>query len=154
LSGTVACSDDDGVESHTDGPYSGETETVKAMVFATGDGSSGRAQGNRSSRRRRAAGSGDLMSTWMREELDTIGAADEVDIAARRPDGTLRPYATIWVVRVGDRLYVRSYLGHDGSASTPPERGSGTNTGRTAITETTSSALADHPSRARPDESN
>ena len=30
-------------------------------------------------------------------------------------DGTLRPYTTIWVVRVGDDLYVRSYRGRDGA---------------------------------------
>jgi hypothetical protein len=40
-----------------------------------------------------------------------IGAADELQIAALRPDGTLRPFTTIWVVRVGDDLYVRSYRG-------------------------------------------
>lgn len=31
-----------------------------------------------------------------------IGAADELDIAPIRPDESLRPYTTIWVVRVGD----------------------------------------------------
>jgi hypothetical protein len=55
------------------------------------------------------------MSDWTAEELDTIGAADEPQIAALRPDGTLRPATTIWVVRVGDDLYVRSYRGR-GSA--------------------------------------
>lgn len=51
------------------------------------------------------------MSTWTAEELDKVGSADELKIAALRPDGSLRPYTTIWVVRVGDDLYVRSYLG-------------------------------------------
>jgi hypothetical protein len=55
------------------------------------------------------------MSDWTAEELDTIGAADELRIAALRPDGSLRPYTTIWVVRVGDDLYVRSYRGRDGA---------------------------------------
>jgi hypothetical protein len=41
------------------------------------------------------------------------GAADELEIAALRPDGT-RPATTIWVVRVGDDLYVRSYRGRAG----------------------------------------
>src|SRR5437867_3248423 len=41
--------------------------------------------------------------------------ADELDIAPLRPDGSLRPYTTIWVVRVGDGLYVRSYRGRGGS---------------------------------------
>jgi hypothetical protein len=55
------------------------------------------------------------MTDWTTEELDKIDAADELEIAARRPDGTLRPYTTIWVVRVGDDLYVRSYRGRDGA---------------------------------------
>jgi hypothetical protein len=55
------------------------------------------------------------MSDWTDEELDTIGAADEVRIAALRADGSLRPYTTIWSVRVGDDLYVRSYRGRDGA---------------------------------------
>jgi hypothetical protein len=55
------------------------------------------------------------MSEWTSEELDKIGAADELEIAALRADGSLRPYVTIWVVRVGDDVYVRSYRGR-GSA--------------------------------------
>ena len=51
------------------------------------------------------------MRDWTAEELDTIGAADELEIAALRPDGSLRPATTIWVVRVGDDLYVRSWRG-------------------------------------------
>ena len=39
------------------------------------------------------------MSNWTAEELDVIGAADELQIAALRPEGSLRPYTTIWVVR-------------------------------------------------------
>ncbi len=54
------------------------------------------------------------MGDWTAEELDRIGAADELEIAALRPDGTLRPATTIWVVRVGDDLYVRSYRGRRG----------------------------------------
>jgi hypothetical protein len=44
-----------------------------------------------------------------------IGGADELRIAALRADGTLRGPVTIWVVRVGDDLYVRSYRGRDGT---------------------------------------
>jgi hypothetical protein len=32
-----------------------------------------------------------------------------------RPDGPLRPYTTIWVVRIGNDLYVRSWHGRDGA---------------------------------------
>jgi hypothetical protein len=55
------------------------------------------------------------MSSWKREDLDAIGAAEELEVAALRPDGSPRPYTTIWVVRVGDELYVRSYRGRGGA---------------------------------------
>ena len=51
------------------------------------------------------------MTAWTPEELDRIGGAEELQIASRRSDGTLRPYVTIWVVRAGDDLYVRSAYG-------------------------------------------
>ena len=51
------------------------------------------------------------MSTWTAEELDRIGGAEELKIASRRRDGSLRPYVIIWVVRSGDDLYVRSAYG-------------------------------------------
>jgi len=51
------------------------------------------------------------MSAWTREELEAIGAAEELDIASLRSDGSLSRSTTIWVVRLGDDLYVRSYLG-------------------------------------------
>ncbi len=51
------------------------------------------------------------MSTWTSEELDRIGAAEELKLASLRRDGTLRPYVTMWVVRAGDDLYVRSAYG-------------------------------------------
>ena len=53
------------------------------------------------------------VSTWSEEELAAIGGAKELQISSRRPDGTLRPYVTIWVVRAGDGLYVRSAYGPD-----------------------------------------
>jgi hypothetical protein len=51
------------------------------------------------------------MTTWTRDELDKIGAAEELQIASLRRDGTLRNPVTIWVVGVGDDLYVRSAYG-------------------------------------------
>lgn len=51
------------------------------------------------------------MSTWTSEELKKIGTAEELQIASRRPDGTLSKQVIIWVVRLGDYLYVRSYKG-------------------------------------------
>ncbi|KRC60960.1 hypothetical protein ASE14_08380 [Agromyces sp. Root81] len=51
------------------------------------------------------------MTTWTTEELDRIGGAEELQVASRRTDGSLRPFVTIWVVRVDDELYVRSAYG-------------------------------------------
>jgi hypothetical protein len=48
------------------------------------------------------------MAGWTSEELSKIGAAEELEIATVRSDGTLRRPVTIWVVRVGDDHYVRS----------------------------------------------
>ena len=51
------------------------------------------------------------MTTWTGDELDKIGTAEELQIASLRDDGTLRKPVTIWVVRLGDDLYVRSVNG-------------------------------------------
>ena len=48
------------------------------------------------------------MTTWTADELTRIGRAEELRLASTRPDGTLRPSITMWVVRAGDDLYVRS----------------------------------------------
>ncbi len=54
------------------------------------------------------------MTTWTNDELNKIGKAEELDILSLRKDGTLRQPVTIWVVRVGDDLYVRAYKGRTG----------------------------------------
>jgi hypothetical protein len=51
------------------------------------------------------------MGEWTSDELEKIAAAEELQLAPLRRDGTLRPYVTMWVVRVGDNLYVRSAYG-------------------------------------------
>src|SRR5690349_9050591 len=51
------------------------------------------------------------MTTWTSDELDKIGNAEELQIASLRQNGTLRKPVTIWVVRVGNDLYVRSVNG-------------------------------------------
>jgi len=53
------------------------------------------------------------MTTWTAEELRRIDASDELEIAARRRDGTLRRHLPVWVVRHGDGLYVRAVNGRD-----------------------------------------
>jgi hypothetical protein len=55
------------------------------------------------------------MATWTKDELQEIGAAEELELASRRGDGTLSNAVTIWVVRVGDDLYVRSWKGDGGA---------------------------------------
>jgi hypothetical protein len=51
------------------------------------------------------------MTTWTSEELARIGTAEELEIASIRGDGTLRKPVTIWVVHLGDELYIRSVNG-------------------------------------------
>jgi hypothetical protein len=51
------------------------------------------------------------MNPWTSTELDKIGSAEELQIASLRRDDTLRKPVTIWVVRLGDDLYVRSVNG-------------------------------------------
>jgi hypothetical protein len=55
----------------------------------------------------------DPVSEWTSEELRSIGAAEEIGIASRRRDGTIRPFVTIWSVREGDDIYIRSAYGSD-----------------------------------------
>jgi len=51
--------------------------------------------------------------SWTPDELDTIGTADELRLASRRADGSLRAFVTIWVVRAKDDVYVRSAYGYE-----------------------------------------
>ncbi len=51
------------------------------------------------------------MGTWTNDELRRIGEAEELQLASQRLDGSLRPYVTMWVVRAGADLYVRSAYG-------------------------------------------
>ena len=54
------------------------------------------------------------MSAWTPDELARIQAAQELEIAPVRRDGNLRRPVTVWVVREGDDLYVRSWRGRSG----------------------------------------
>ena len=55
------------------------------------------------------------MTSWTRNDLERIGAAEELQLATFKKDGTLRKPVVIWVVRVGDELYVRAYRGREGA---------------------------------------
>jgi len=51
------------------------------------------------------------MKTWSAELLEMMGNCTEVGIATERVDGSSRASLPIWVIRVGDELFVRSYRG-------------------------------------------
>jgi hypothetical protein len=55
-----------------------------------------------------------MMRRWTPDQLDKFGRAEEVQVASARPDGELRKRVTVWVVRHGDALYVRSVSGRGG----------------------------------------
>lgn len=55
-----------------------------------------------------------MTKAWSQDDLDAIGNAGEVSVAPRGPDGDFQQYTTIWVVRVGTDLFVRSYRGASG----------------------------------------
>ncbi len=57
---------------------------------------------------------GDAPMKWTSDQLDKFGRTGEVQIASVRRDGTLRKPVTVWVVRHGDDLYVRSVRGRKG----------------------------------------
>ena len=50
-----------------------------------------------------------MTTAWSREELERIGRTEELEIAARRPDGTMLRWVPIWVVGIGDQVYVRTW---------------------------------------------
>jgi hypothetical protein len=50
-------------------------------------------------------------TNWTSDELARIEEAQELEIAPRRRDGTLRRFVPIWVVRVDGDLYVRAAYG-------------------------------------------
>lgn len=53
------------------------------------------------------------MTRWTSEELAEIDAVDELEIRSLRQDGTMSGPRTIWAVREGNELYVRSVNGPD-----------------------------------------
>lgn len=56
-----------------------------------------------------------MTAQWSTAELDTIDRANEVQLSTARTDGSLRSFIPVWVVRIDDGLYVRSYGGRSGS---------------------------------------
>jgi hypothetical protein len=56
-----------------------------------------------------------MMAAWTSDELARIGAAEELQLSALRRDGIARRPVTIWVVHVGDDVYIRSWRGRAGA---------------------------------------
>lgn len=54
------------------------------------------------------------MTTWTQDELTKIDTEEMLDLSAEMADGSMPKTVSIWVVKVGDSLYVRSYTGADG----------------------------------------
>jgi hypothetical protein len=54
-----------------------------------------------------------VSAAWTDDQLRRVGGATELRLASRRGDGSLRPYVIMWVVNVGEELYVRSAYGPD-----------------------------------------
>lgn len=55
------------------------------------------------------------MKGWSTADAKALTAPQQVQVATRRADGTLRRPRTIWIVGSGDRVFVRSTTGR-GSA--------------------------------------
>ena len=55
------------------------------------------------------------MAAWTKDELSRFGRAEEVDVAAVTGTGSVRNRVTIWLVRHGEDLFVRSVRGRDGA---------------------------------------
>jgi hypothetical protein len=54
-----------------------------------------------------------MTARWSAEDLRSLDAAGELEIAVRRPDGSLRRWLPIWVVSAGDQAYVRTWHRRD-----------------------------------------
>ncbi|RZT28034.1 hypothetical protein EV649_1810 [Kribbella sp. VKM Ac-2569] len=55
------------------------------------------------------------MNSWTAEELHTLDRLQEIRIAGRRRDGSLRTLTIVWQVVVDGKLYVRSVRGAEGA---------------------------------------
>jgi hypothetical protein len=51
------------------------------------------------------------MAGWTADQVTRVAAPQEVQVLPRRGDGSLRRPTTIWIVGIGDRLFVRSTNG-------------------------------------------
>ena len=69
----------------------------------------------------------DATRPWSHSELELVDHARELQVASRRPNGSIRSFVTVWMVRVGADVYVRSGAGYGGlSKWFPRARDAGT----------------------------
>ena len=54
------------------------------------------------------------MTKWTSDQLNKLGRAEEVQLASVKRDGVLGKPVTVWAVRHGDDVYVRSVAGRSG----------------------------------------
>ncbi|GIF26794.1 hypothetical protein BJ973_000113 [Actinoplanes tereljensis] len=54
-----------------------------------------------------------MTTQWSAADLRLVSAAAELEIAVRRPDGSLRRWVPIWVVCAGEQVYVRTWHRRD-----------------------------------------
>jgi hypothetical protein len=54
-----------------------------------------------------------MTAPWSPDDLARIGDAEELEIAAKRADGTLRRWLPIWVVCFENQVYVRTWHRRD-----------------------------------------
>jgi hypothetical protein len=54
-----------------------------------------------------------MTDAWSPDELERLGTAQELHIATRRADGTLRPEVPVLVVRAGGQVYLRTWYRRD-----------------------------------------
>ncbi len=54
-----------------------------------------------------------MSAGWSGEQVERIGKAGELQIATKRADGTLRRWVPIWVVCVGEQVFVRTWYRRD-----------------------------------------
>ncbi|MFE4057249.1 DUF2255 family protein [Streptomyces sp. NPDC059096] len=90
------------------------------------------------------------MTDWSLQELSRIGDAEELEIAPLHSDGSHRRPTPVWVVRIGDDLYVRAHRGRRGvwfSATQEQHRGHISSGGVDRDVE-----FVDEPDAARNDE--
>jgi hypothetical protein len=55
------------------------------------------------------------LTAWTPNELAILGETDELKVSTQRSDSSWRHAVPVWVVRVDDAVYVRSYRGTAGA---------------------------------------